>query len=80
MQQRRPLLTVQLEQLPSDQLSLPLALQLLQREAHLYGANLFYRLAPNVLAGWEVSQIRTTYLGQGIRINNHYDLALAYHF
>lgn len=41
MQQRRPLLMVRLDQLPSDQLTLPLALQLVQREAHLYGANLF---------------------------------------
>ena len=46
----------------------------------LYGGNLFYRLAPNVLLGLEATQIRTDYLGQGIRINNHYDLALAYHF
>jgi hypothetical protein len=41
VQQRRLLLTVQLDQLPSDQLSLPVAVQLLQREAHLYSANLF---------------------------------------
>jgi ATP-dependent 26S proteasome regulatory subunit len=41
MEQRRPILTAQLEQLPPDQLPLPLALQLLQREALLYGANLF---------------------------------------
>ncbi len=45
-----------------------------------YGANLFFRLAPNVLLGPEISQLRTTYIGQGIRINNHYDLALAYIF
>ena len=46
----------------------------------LYGGNLFYRLAPNVLLGLEATQIRTLYIGQGIRINNHYDLALAYSF
>ena len=45
-----------------------------------FGANLFFRLAPNVLLGPEISQLRTTYIGQGIRINNHYDLALAYLF
>lgn len=46
----------------------------------LYGANLFYRLAPNVLAGAEVSQARTTYIDSRFRLNNHYDLALAYLF
>jgi hypothetical protein len=45
-----------------------------------YGGNLFYRLAPNVLLGLEATQLRTLYIGQGIRINNHYDLALAYSF
>ncbi|HEV2445859.1 MAG TPA: hypothetical protein VGS58_08060, partial [Candidatus Sulfopaludibacter sp.] len=45
-----------------------------------YGANLFYRLAPNVLLGPELTQLRTVYIGQGTRINNHYDLALAYLF
>jgi hypothetical protein len=46
----------------------------------LYGANIFYRIAPNVLLGPEFSQMRTTYIGQGVRINNHYDFALAYLF
>jgi len=46
----------------------------------LYGANLFYRLAPNVLLGAEVSQARTNYFDDGFRLNNHYDLALAYLF
>jgi hypothetical protein len=45
-----------------------------------YGANLFYRLSPNVLASFEVSQMRTNYLGTGVLLNNHYDLALAYLF
>jgi hypothetical protein len=45
-----------------------------------YGANFFYRLAPNVLAGLEASQTRTTYLGSGNRLNRHYDVALAYLF
>jgi hypothetical protein len=45
-----------------------------------YGANLFFRIAPNVLLGPEISQLRTLYLVQGTRANNHYDLALAYLF
>ena len=45
-----------------------------------YGANLFYRLAPNVLLGPEISQFRTLYIGYGTRLTNHYDLALAYLF
>jgi hypothetical protein len=46
----------------------------------LYGGNVYFRIAPNVLVGWEASQTRTSYLGQGVRINNHYDLALGYLF
>ena len=46
----------------------------------LYGANFFYRLAPNVLLGAEVSQARTNYIDSSLRLNNHYDLALAYLF
>jgi hypothetical protein len=46
----------------------------------LFGANMFFRLAPNVLAGAEVSQARTNYIDSRLRINNHYDLALAYLF
>jgi hypothetical protein len=46
----------------------------------LFGGNLFFRVAPNVLVGPEVTQLRTFYLGQGTRINNHYDLAFAYLF
>jgi len=45
-----------------------------------YAANMQYRLAPNVFLGFEASQVRTTYLGFGKRLNNHYDLALAYLF
>ncbi len=45
-----------------------------------YAANLIYRFGPNVLAGLEASQVRTTYVGSGLRINNHYDLGLAYLF
>jgi hypothetical protein len=46
----------------------------------LFGGNVYYRLAPNVLAAFEGTQLRTLYIGQGVRINNHYDLALAYLF
>ena len=46
----------------------------------LFGGNLYYHLAPNVILGLETTQLRTLYLGQGVRINNHYDLALAYFF
>jgi uncharacterized protein (UPF0335 family) len=45
-----------------------------------YGANFFYRLAPNVLASLEASQLRTTYISVGDRLYNHYDLAFAYQF
>ena len=45
-----------------------------------YGANFFYRLAPNVLASFEASQLRTTYISVGDRLFNHYDLSLAYQF
>jgi hypothetical protein len=47
---------------------------------HSYGANLFYRIAPNVIVSFETMQTRTHYLGSGLRLNNHYDLALAYLF
>jgi len=46
----------------------------------LYGANFFYRMAPNVLLGAEASQARTNYIDSSLRLNNHYDLALAYLF
>jgi hypothetical protein len=46
----------------------------------LFGGNLYYHLAPNVIMALEATQLRTTYISQGVRINNHYDLALAYYF
>jgi hypothetical protein len=46
----------------------------------LFGGNAYFRIAPNVLLGLEATQVRTNYIGQGTRINNHYDLALAYIF
>ena len=46
----------------------------------VYAGNAIFKLAPNVLAALEISQTRTSYTTSGIRINNHYDLALAYLF
>jgi hypothetical protein len=46
----------------------------------LFGGNAYFHVAPNVIVGLETTQLRTTLLGQGVRINNHYDLALAYRF
>jgi len=45
-----------------------------------YGGNAFYHLAPNVILSLEMMQTRTQYLGPGLRLNNHYDLAIAYLF
>jgi hypothetical protein len=45
-----------------------------------YFSNLMYRIAPNVIVSLEGGQIRTTYLGMGNRLNDHYDLAVAYLF
>ena len=50
------------------------------RRNFVYAGNLMYRIAPNILGSFEVSQTRTSFLNQGIRLNNHYDLALAYLF
>lgn len=46
----------------------------------LYGGNVYFHIAPNVITAFETTQVRTMYIGQGLRINNHYDLALAYFF
>ena len=45
-----------------------------------FGANLFFRLAPNILASFEAYQYRTTYIRGATLLTNHYDLALAYQF
>jgi hypothetical protein len=50
------------------------------RSNFVYAGNLVYKLAPNVLAAIEASQTRTNYISSGLRLNNHYDLALAYLF
>jgi regulator of replication initiation timing len=44
------------------------------------GGNLMFRLAPNVVVSFETMQWRTSYIGVGTRLNNRYDLALAYLF
>ncbi len=46
----------------------------------MYAANTMYRVAPNVILSFEVGQVRTTYLAQGRRLNNHYDVAIGYLF
>jgi hypothetical protein len=46
----------------------------------VYAANVMYKLAPNVVAALEAAQARTEYLGSMLRLNNHYDVALAYLF
>jgi len=45
-----------------------------------YFSNLMYRIAPNVLVSFEGGQLRTNYIWLGNRLNNHYDLAVAYLF
>lgn len=45
-----------------------------------YAGNVMYRLAPNIISAFEFSQARTTYISQGTRLNDHYDLALGYLF
>jgi hypothetical protein len=45
-----------------------------------YGANAIVRIAPNVLFGLEGTQLRTRYLGSAERLQDHYDLSLAYLF
>lgn len=45
-----------------------------------YGGNAIFRLAPNWLLSLEASQVRTRYVSRPNRLNNHYDLALAYLF
>jgi hypothetical protein len=45
-----------------------------------WGGNAMYRLAPNVIVSFEALQLRTTYMDRGLRLNNRYDLAVAYLF
>jgi hypothetical protein len=45
-----------------------------------YFGNVMYRLAPNVIVSLEGGQVRTTFKQIGTRLNDHYDLAIAYLF
>ena len=45
-----------------------------------YFANAQYRLAPNVILSLEGGQVRTKYFLVGPRLNDHYDLGVAYLF
>jgi hypothetical protein len=45
-----------------------------------YAANLRFHLAPNLVLGPEILQIRTDYRQSGILLMNRYDLALGYFF
>src|SRR5579872_1015726 len=45
-----------------------------------YAGNAIYRLGSNVLLGFEASQVRTNYFLTDHRLNNHYDVAVAYLF
>lgn len=45
-----------------------------------YGANVHFRLAPNVIFGVEAMQIRSAYRHSGLRLVNRYDVALGYLF
>ncbi len=45
-----------------------------------YFANVMYRLAPNVIVSLEGGKVRTSYFQLGDRLNDHYDLAVAYLF
>lgn len=45
-----------------------------------YAVNGIFRLSPNVLISLEAQQIRTTYIGTGLRLLNRYDLGVAYLF
>jgi hypothetical protein len=46
----------------------------------MYAGNAIYRLGSNVLLGAEISQVRTSYFLLPSKLNNHYDLSLAYLF
>jgi hypothetical protein len=46
----------------------------------VWGGNVYYYLAPNVIVALEATQTRSRFIGTGLRHNNHYDLAFAYLF
>jgi len=45
-----------------------------------YFGNVMYRVAPNVMVSFEGGQVRTNYYLVGNRLNDHYDLGVAYLF
>jgi len=45
-----------------------------------YFGNVMYRFAPNVIVSLEGGQVRTNYIRAGNRLNDHYDLGVAYLF
>lgn len=45
-----------------------------------FGGNIMYKLSSNVVLSFERANIRTNYIGTGLRKVTHYDLALAYLF
>jgi hypothetical protein len=45
-----------------------------------YAGNFMYRFGSNILASFESSVVKTTYLSSGTRMFPHYDLAIAYLF
>lgn len=45
-----------------------------------WGGNLIYHIAPNVITSFEALQLRTKFMNTGLRLNDHYDLAIAYLF
>jgi len=45
-----------------------------------YFGNVMYRFAPNVIVSLEGGQVRTSFMQIGNRLNDHYDLAIAYLF
>jgi hypothetical protein len=50
------------------------------RSNFAYFSNMMYRLAPNVMVSLEGGQVRTQYYQIGNRLNDHYDLGIAYLF
>jgi hypothetical protein len=46
----------------------------------VWGGNVYYHLASNVIAAFEATQTRSRYIGTSLLHNHHYDLSLAYLF
>ena len=52
----------------------------LPQDNRAYAANLYFRLAPNVILALEAARVRTDWAANSRVLQNHYDLALAYLF